>query len=135
MAARLLDEATVYDDEGEDSQNCWPSFIDSPWRYDDLAVVPLTTPWQLQEEGSRMQHCVGSYASHCLFYGAHIFSIREQATAKSLSTFELLLDDAVMELREGEKTDSGAGGLLYQAGQSECRAMQVEDLPVMLRWQ
>ncbi len=66
----------------------WPSFIEQPWNCGALQVVPLTNLLQLRDEGQRMQHCVGTYASQCLFLGAHIFSIRD-AGGCALSTAEL----------------------------------------------
>jgi len=80
-----------------DGMEHWPTFIDSPWPCNGLVVVPLTTPWHLKDEGSKMQHCVGGYASSCLFYGAHIFSIRNRANGQSLSTFEIRLTDSVAD--------------------------------------
>jgi hypothetical protein len=92
---QVLDESLA---EGSlDDREHWPSFIDSPWPYNDLMVVPLTTPWHLKDEGSKMQHCVGGYTSSCLFYGSHIFSIRDRASGQSLSTFEIRLSDDVAD--------------------------------------
>lgn len=76
-----------------DDMEHWPTFIDRPWLCNDLVVEPLTTPWHLKDEGSKMQHCVGGYTSSCLFYGAHIFSIRTKPGGQSVSTFELRLSD------------------------------------------
>jgi hypothetical protein len=59
--------------------------------------MPLNTPWHLKHEGSKMQHCVGGYTSSCLFYGAHIFSIRNRASGQPLSTFEIRLSDDIAE--------------------------------------
>lgn len=75
----------------------WPTFIHTPWLCNDLVVMPLNTPWHLKDEGSKMQHCVGGYTSSCLFYGAHIFSIRNKVSGQSLSTFEIQLSDDVAD--------------------------------------
>ena len=89
-------EESLAEDNADDLEH-WPTFIKSPWLCNDLIVVPLTTPWQLKGEGSKMQHCVGGYTSSCLFYGAHIFSIRKKASGQSLSTFEIRLSDDVAD--------------------------------------
>jgi hypothetical protein len=75
----------------------WPTFIHTPGLCNDLVVMPLNTPWHLKHEGSKMQHCVGGYTSSCLFYGAHIFSIRNRASGQPLSTFEIRLSDDIAE--------------------------------------
>lgn len=87
--AQVLDESK--ESGAADDQEHWPTFIESPWVYEDLCVVPLTTAWQLDDEGERMKHCVGSYASQCIFDGSHIFSIRDREGGSSLSTFEIKL--------------------------------------------
>lgn len=92
---QALDESLA-EGSADDSEH-WPTFVDGPWSCNDLTVVPLTTPWHLKDEGSRMQHCVGGYTSSCLFYGAHIFSIRSKANGQSLSTFEISLSDNVAD--------------------------------------
>lgn len=92
---QVLDESL--EEGGDEGMEHWPTFIDGPWSCNDLTVVPLTTPWHLKDEGSRMQHCVGVYTSSCLFYGAHIFSIRGKANGQSLSTFEIRLSDDVAD--------------------------------------
>lgn len=81
------------EDVGDNRHSCWLSLIDEPWPHGRHLVVPLTTPLMLQEEGSRMGHCVGSYASVCLYFGSHIFSIRDKAGNRSLSTVEIKLAD------------------------------------------
>lgn len=92
---QVLDESLA--DGSDDGLEHWPTFIDAPWPCNDLIAVPLTTPWHLKDEGSKMQHCVGNYTSSCLFYGAHIFSIRKRASGQSLSTFEIQLSDDVAD--------------------------------------
>ena len=91
--AQVLDESK--ENGAAADQEHWPTFIESPWGYEDLCVVPLTTAWQLDDEGRRMEHCVGSYASQCIFDGAHIFSIRDRESGTSLSTFEIKLANEV----------------------------------------
>lgn len=89
-------EDSLSDDSTDDMVH-WPTFIDAPWPCNDLIVVPLTTPWHLKDEGSKMQHCVGGYTSSCLFYGSHIFSIRSKGSGKSLSTVEIELSDNIAD--------------------------------------
>ena len=67
----------------------WESFINKPWQYYKFMVVPLNNSEMLRHEGKMMQHCVGSFTYKCALYGAHIFSIRDLSTGKSLSTVEL----------------------------------------------
>lgn len=71
----------------------WLTLIDEPWPHGRNLVVPLTTPLMLSDEGGRMGHCVGSYASVCLYFGSHIFSIRDKSSGRSLSTVEVKLSD------------------------------------------
>lgn len=80
-------------DTSDHRHSCWLSLIDGPWPHGRHQVVPLTTPLMLQDEGGRMGHCVGSYASVCLYFGSQIFSIRDTTSNKSLSTVEMKLAD------------------------------------------
>ena len=71
----------------------WPTLTVEPWRNERHAVVALNYPWILQDEGRRMEHCVGTYVSQCRYFGSHIFSLRDPATGRSLSTVELRLEE------------------------------------------
>ncbi len=68
----------------------WPAPLDHPLKIGALTAHFLTTASALRDEGLRMEHCVGSYASHCLFDGATIVSLRS-GDGRSLSTAELRL--------------------------------------------
>lgn len=52
-------------------------------------IEHLLTGRELSDEGKRLQHCVGGYASACMTGTSHIFSIRD-AQGNSVSTFEIL---------------------------------------------
>jgi len=54
-----------------------------------LYIENLTTPDTLKEEGGRLHHCVGSYASSCQAGMTHILSIRRASDGSSISTFEI----------------------------------------------
>lgn len=72
MDENLENEEEEKSEDGAES-GVWLTFIENPWQFENHVVVPLTTPWELKEEGRRMGHCVGSYASSCLYFGSHIF--------------------------------------------------------------
>lgn len=88
LARWMERDAPSATDENHEAMPAWPTFIDQPWPCGELRVVPLANLLLLKDEGQRMQHCVGTYASQCLFLGAHIFSIRD-AGGIALSTAEL----------------------------------------------
>ena len=67
-----------------------PAPLDHPLKLGALTAHFLTTSSALRDEGLRMAHCVGSYASRCLFDGATIVSLRSD-DGRSLSTAELRL--------------------------------------------
>ncbi|NEX16997.1 MAG: hypothetical protein C1943_10300 [Halochromatium sp.] len=52
-------------------------------------VIELTSHQALELEGREQEHCVASYAVKCLTGDSALFSIRERATGKILSTFEV----------------------------------------------
>lgn len=54
----------------------------------DLEAVPLATSSALEEEGRRLQHCVGGYTGICLQRGHRVFSIRRLFDGESLATAE-----------------------------------------------
>ncbi|MEX3011322.1 PcfJ domain-containing protein [Hoeflea sp. TYP-13] len=60
-----------------ETQRCW-----------GFQVVPLCTPEELEQEGRRMNHCVGTYAAKVARGECLIYSIRKGA--KSLGTVEVL---------------------------------------------
>ena len=68
----------------------WPAPLTYPMKLGGLYAHFLTAPNQLRDEGLRMGHCVGSYASRCLFAGTNIVSLRRN-DGRSVSTAELRL--------------------------------------------
>jgi PcfJ-like protein len=68
----------------------WPALFPQPVPWDDLTVISLTTSLAIQQEGYRLQHCVGNYARSCLSGRSHIVSVRD-ASGASLSTAEIKL--------------------------------------------
>jgi hypothetical protein len=67
--------------------------LTEPWEPPEgrLRLVPLITRNELKAEGEKLRHCVGSYASKCLFHGAHVISVKDAAD-KSVSTAELRIE-------------------------------------------
>lgn len=68
----------------------WSSALDA-YVDEGYEVVPLTTSVDLAVEGTKMHHCVGSYADVCNVGRSRIFSIRKDG--KSLATAELVYDN------------------------------------------
>lgn len=51
-------------------------------------IIPLTSSYELIDEGKDMHHCVGSYSENCLEGNSRIFSIRDKENNK-IATLEL----------------------------------------------
>ena len=91
-----IDEEAAAANDGADSVETtallknWPAPLDRPLKLGALTAHFLTTTSALRDEGLRMEHCVGSYASHCLFDGTTIVSLRNNDD-RSVSTAELRL--------------------------------------------
>lgn len=121
------------DESAADESQGWPTLIDKPWPCGDQVVVPLNHAHLLKEEGRRMRHCVGSYASPCLLMGSHIFSIHDGESGESLSTFELMLanDKGVwrVELRQHRALENAQpSAACQQALRSFLSYLEAEDL-------
>lgn len=86
------EEETTEEDLDNREFSSWPAPFPEPVRLGSLTAHFLVTPAQLKDEGMRMQHCVGSYDTHCLFRGSNIVSFRDR-NGRSVSTAELLLED------------------------------------------
>ena len=69
----------------------WPQIPGLPWTNNGLSILALTTPEALQNEGSRLDHCVAAYAHDCILGKSHIVSIRD-ADDQSLTTAEIFLE-------------------------------------------
>jgi hypothetical protein len=70
---------------------CWSPAAPADWLFKGCVVHELTSLAQTEEEGQRMEHCVGNghYAVEAMHGRCRLFSIRNQSTGRSLSTFEL----------------------------------------------
>jgi hypothetical protein len=79
---------------------CWPPLLESPIAYGELTAMSLCSPGDLGEEGARLEHCVGTYAAHCLYDGSHIISIRNKS-GESLSTMEIRISEQDGNIRMG----------------------------------
>ena len=96
----------------------WPQLPGLPWNSNGLNILALTTAEALENEGSRLQHCVASYAHDCVFGKSHIVAIRDAAD-QSLSTAEIFLEinsekiihPAVRQHRGEKNTTAGAKGI------------------------
>lgn len=65
------------------------------WVHQGHVVHELRSLADTWEEGERLNHCVGNgaYATKAALGQCRLFSIREQATGRSISTFELAWDE------------------------------------------
>ena len=68
----------------------WPAVLSTGHTLGDFCIHELTTQAALEQEGHRLQHCVGSYAATCLMEGSGIYSVRDRL-GRSCSTFEVRL--------------------------------------------
>jgi hypothetical protein len=68
----------------------WPALL-SELRTPARNLLELTSSDQLQEEGDQLEHCVGTWTSHCMFGRTHVFSIRDHA-GRRCSTLALRLE-------------------------------------------
>jgi hypothetical protein len=83
------------DPDADDRLVEWPGLPGLPLCAGELTVFSLTNSIQLQVEGNRLDHCVGTYFRSCLYGESHILSIRNDA-GNSLSTAEICLDAVPM---------------------------------------
>jgi len=69
----------------------WPALCPEQKTARKVHIIPLTTKIELEEEGERMSHCVGGYASNCILTGSHIFhlSYTDQSGEAHSSTLQL----------------------------------------------
>ncbi|MBT8074266.1 MAG: macrodomain Ori organization protein MaoP [Xanthomonadales bacterium] len=63
----------------------WQSIL-PPFDQDGLHVQPLTSSYELAEEGGRMKNCVGTYTSQCIAGDYRLFSITEAESGRPLAT-------------------------------------------------
>ena len=91
-AVREFDENClgIADAENDSGRVNWPALLPEH-RAGGRQFVELTDSDHLREEGRIMRHCVGTYASRCLFSSCHVFSLRS-TKGERLSTLEVSLD-------------------------------------------
>ncbi len=75
----------------------WPSLLSSNYCRGPYRMVELTSQPDLENEGRKLEHCVGSYGLKCLIHGSYIYSIRDRS-GNSLSTFEIKFKNDKAEL-------------------------------------
>jgi hypothetical protein len=63
----------------------WQSIL-PPFDQDGFHIQPLTSSYELAEEGSRMKNCVGTYTRQCIAGDYRLFSIAEMDSGRSLAT-------------------------------------------------
>ncbi len=63
----------------------WTSIL-PPFDQDGLHVQPLTSSYELAEEGGRMKNCVGTYTRQCIAGDYRLFSITEADSGRPLAT-------------------------------------------------
>lgn len=90
--------------ESSESQKIWIQFLEQQhwvgclphgsWADGDFRVTELLCGKDTKDEGRRMEHCVGDggYAQAATMGNCRLFSIREAASGRSISTFELRWD-------------------------------------------
>lgn len=73
-----------------------PAGLEHDWVFQNHYVHELTCMKDTEDEGQRMRHCVGNgyYAEEAIHGYSRLFSIRETATKKAISTFEVKWNQA-----------------------------------------
>lgn len=72
--------------------NAWHSALPA-FDQGEFHVQPLTSSYDLAQEGYRMQHCVTTYIERCLAGKYRLFSISEISSGRPLVTIGLLRDE------------------------------------------
>ena len=67
------------------SRIAWNSILPS-FDQDGLHVQPLTSSYDLAQEGGRMKNCVGTYTKECISGNYRLFSIAEKSSGRPLAT-------------------------------------------------
>jgi len=73
-------------------QNTWKSMLPA-FDQGDYRVQPLTSSYDLAQEGYRMRHCVAAYARRCLSGKYRLFSVSELSSDSPLATIGILKED------------------------------------------
>lgn len=79
-----------------------PAGAQDAWSHQGHVVQELLSMQDTEEEGQRMRHCVGNgaYAEVAALGQCRLFSIRHQASGRSISTFELRLVQQKVVVRQ-----------------------------------
>jgi len=93
----LISECTSWNCAISDQPEEWLSSVPLGNPY---LLVPLTTPQQLLEESTAMQHCVVTYIEDCVDGHSRIFSVRRYSNNQRVATVELSVSSGLWVLRQ-----------------------------------
>ena len=79
------------------SRIAWNSILPS-FDQDGLHVEPLTSSYDLAQEGGRMKNCVGTYTKECLSGNYRLFSIAEISSGRPLATASIQKEGAYWKI-------------------------------------
>ncbi|WP_318493383.1 PcfJ domain-containing protein [Photobacterium leiognathi] len=99
---RLKQSYLVASDLRKHDHEWEPLFTNAYRLTDEFTVVPLHSQFQLNDEGERMKHCVGSYYSRAACGQSYILSVKD-CDGLSIATVELAIERG--QLGEVESVD------------------------------
>ena len=73
-------------------RNTWKSILPG-FEQGGFRIWPLTSSYDLAQEGYRMRHCVASYARRCLVNKYRLFSVSEISSKRPLATIGIMKED------------------------------------------
>lgn len=79
------------------SRIAWNSILPS-FDQDGLHVEPLTSSYDLAQEGGRMKNCVGTYTKECISGDYRLFSIAEKSSGRPLATASIQKDGSYWKI-------------------------------------
>ena len=106
----------------------WPQLF-SNRTVNGISFQCLTTKKELEDEGSQMRHCVGSYYARCLSGKTHIVKVRSD---NGKATLELRLEDGKREVSKGQfksKSNSVPSDEIKAAGNRLIKEINESDIP------
>ncbi|MTW23129.1 PcfJ domain-containing protein [Allochromatium palmeri] len=71
----------------------WPAWTPGPHTSGDYRILELTSQADLEHEGLRLAHCVGTYASESLLHAMGIYAVRDRH-GQSCSTFQVQMTES-----------------------------------------
>ncbi|BCU08390.1 PcfJ domain-containing protein [Allochromatium tepidum] len=71
----------------------WPAWTPGSHTQSDYRILELTSQADLEHEGLRLAHCVGTYAGECLLHAMGIYAVRDRH-GQSCSTFEVQMTES-----------------------------------------